>query len=96
MNIYNSTNHVSSGDFVGDYGIKLGKQVQHVDALSGVRSRSINIKALTTMLMYKVYNVSRVNRLYIFSCSAVCVAGVVTCPHKTAANITQLTLFMFC
>lgn len=60
--IYNSTNHVSSGDFVGDYGIKLGKQVQHVDALSGVRSRSINIKALTTMLMYKVYSITGKNR----------------------------------
>ena len=62
MNIYNSTNHVSSGDFVGDYGIMLGKQVHHVDALSGVRSRSINIKALATMLMYKVYSLTGKNR----------------------------------
>ena len=59
--IYNSTNHVSSGDFVGDYGMMLGKQVHHVDALSGVRSRSINIKALATMLMYKVYSLTGKN-----------------------------------
>ena len=59
---YNSTNHINSGDFTGNYGMGLGSQVYHVDALSGVRSQSVNVKALATMLMYKVYSLTGKNR----------------------------------
>lgn len=44
----------------------------------------------------KTGNAARIACLHIFNCPAVCVTRVVTCPHKTAANIAQLTLFMFC
>ena len=59
---YNSTNHINSGDLTGNYGMRLGRQVYHVDALSGVRAQSVNVKALTTMLMYKVYSLTGKNR----------------------------------
>ena len=59
---YNSTNHINSGDLTGNYGMRLGRQVYHVDALSGVRAQSVNLKALTTMLMYKVYSLTGKNR----------------------------------
>lgn len=59
---YNSTNHINSGDLTGNYGMRLGSQVYHVDALSGVRSQSVNVKALATMLMYKVYGLTGKNR----------------------------------
>ena len=59
---YNSTNHINSGDLTGNYGMRLGRQVYHADALSGVRAQSVNIKALTTMLMYKVYSLTGKNR----------------------------------
>ena len=59
---YNSTNHINSGDITGNYGMRLGRQVYHVDALSGVRAQSVNVKALTTMLMYKVYSLTGKNR----------------------------------
>ena len=59
---YNSTNHINSGDFTGNYGMGLGSQVYHVDALSGVRSQSVNVRALATMLMYKVYSLTGKNR----------------------------------
>ena len=58
---YNSTNHINSGDLTGNYGMRLGRQVYHVDALSGVRAQSVNVKALTTMLMYKVYSLTGKN-----------------------------------
>ena len=59
---YNSTNHINSGDLTGNYGMRLGRQVYHADALSGVRAQSVNVKALTTMLMYKVYSLTGKNR----------------------------------
>ena len=59
---YNSTNHINSGDLTGNYGMRLGRPVYHVDALSGVRSQSVNVKALATMLMYKVYSLTGKNR----------------------------------
>ena len=59
---YNSTNHINSGDLTGNYGMRLGRQVYHADALSGVRAQSVNLKALTTMLMYKVYSLTGKNR----------------------------------
>lgn len=59
---YNSTNHINSGDFTGNYGMGLGRPIYHVDALSGVRSQSVNVKALATMLMYKVYSLTGKNR----------------------------------
>lgn len=59
---YNSTNHINSGDLTGNYGMRLGRQVYHVDALSGVRAQSVNLKALTTMLIYKVYSLTGKNR----------------------------------
>ena len=59
---YNSTNHINSGDLTGNYGMRLGRQVYHVDALSGVRAQSVNVKALTTMLMYKVYSLTGKSR----------------------------------
>jgi len=58
---YNSTNHINSGDLTGNYGMRLGRQVYHVDALSGVRAQSVNVKVLTTMLMYKVYSLTGKN-----------------------------------
>ena len=59
---YNSTNHINSGDLTGNYGMRLGRPIYHVDALSGVRSQSVNVKALATMLMYKVYSLTGKNR----------------------------------
>ena len=59
---YNSTNHINSGDLTGNYGMRLGRQVYHADALSGVRAQSVNVKALTTMLIYKVYSLTGKNR----------------------------------